>query len=131
VLQDISSRLVDIHSQHQTLLLSDRNFQMGILDYFAGNADLRERCAELWRSQTALKSEISSLDTKIARLAGERDYNEAQFRQLEAAALRDGELAELEEEQKQLANAEEIKNSFSSADALFSGAASEGLSIDA
>jgi DNA repair protein RecN (Recombination protein N) len=131
VLQDISSRLVDIHSQHQTLLLSDRNFQMGILDYFAGNADLRERCAELWRSQTALKSEISSLDTKIARLAGERDYNEAQFRQLEAAALRDGELAELEEEQKQLANAEEIKNSLSSADALFSGAASEGLSIDA
>ena len=131
VLQDISSRLVDIHSQHQTLLLSDRNFQMGILDYFAGNADLRERCAELWRSQTVLKSEISSLDTKIARLAGERDYNEAQFRQLEAAALRDGELAELEEEQKQLANAEEIKNSLSSADALFSGAASEGLSIDA
>ena len=131
VLQDISSRLVDIHSQHQTLLLSDRNFQMGILDYFAGNADLRERCAELWRSQTVLKSEISSLDTKIARLAGERDYNEAQFRQLEAAALRDGELVELEEEQKQLANAEEIKNSLSSADALFSGAASEGLSIDA
>ena len=131
VLQDISSRLVDIHSQHQTLLLSDRNFQMGILDYFAGNADLRERCAELWRSQTALKSEISSLDNKIARFAGERDYNEAQFRQLEAAALRDGELAELEEEQKQLANAEEIKNSLSSADALFSGAASEGLSIDA
>ena len=131
VLQDISSRLVDIHSQHQTLLLSDRNFQMGILDYFAGNADLRERCADLWRKQASIKSEISALDSKIARLAGERDYNEAQYKQLESASLRDGELAELEEEQKQLANAEEIKTGLSSAEALFSGAASDGLSLDA
>ena len=131
VLQDISSRLVDIHSQHQTLLLSDRNFQMGILDYFAGNADLRERCSDLWRKQASIKSEISALDSKIARLAGERDYNEAQYKQLESASLRDGELAELEEEQKQLANAEEIKTGLSSAEALFSGAASDGLSLDA
>ena len=131
VLQDISSRLVDIHSQHQTLLLSDRNFQMGILDYFAGNADLRERCADLWRKQASIKSEISALDSKIARLAGERDYNEAQYKQLESASLRNGELAELEEEQKQLANAEEIKTGLSSAEALFSGAASDGLSLDA
>ena len=131
VLQDISSRLVDIHSQHQTLLLSDRNFQMEILDYFAGNADLRERCADLWRKQASIKSEISTLDSKIARLAGERDYNEAQFKQLESAALRDGELAELEEEQKQLANAEEIKTGLSSAEAFFSGAVSDGLSLDA
>ncbi|MBO5979415.1 MAG: AAA family ATPase, partial [Bacteroidales bacterium] len=69
VLQEISSRLVDVHSQHQTLLLSDRNFQMGILDYFAGNSNLREHCADLWRKQTALKSELSSIDAKIARLA--------------------------------------------------------------
>ena len=131
VLQDISSRLVDVHSQHQTLLLSDKNFQMGILDYFAGNMTLRERCAELWRTQNALKSEIAALDSRIARLAGERDYNESQFRQLESAALRDGELAELEEEQKQLANAEEIKTGLSSVEELFTAASSDGLSIDA
>ena len=125
VLQDISSRLVDVHSQHQTLLLSDRNFQMGILDYFAGNTTLRESCADLWRKQSALKSEISALDAKIARVAGERDYNESQFKQLEAAALREGELAELEEEQKQLANAEEIKTGLSSVEELFT-ASSDG-----
>ena len=131
VLQDISSRLVDVHSQHQTLLLSDRNFQMGILDYFAGNTTLRESCADLWRKQSALKSEISVLDAKIARVAGERDYNESQFKQLEAAALREGELAELEEEQKQLANAEEIKTGLSSVEELFT-ASSDGdrLSLD-
>ena len=131
VLQDISSRLVDVHSQHQTLLLSDKNFQMGILDYFAGNSHLRECCAQLWRKQSNLKSELSALEAKISRLAGERDYNESQYRQLEAAALRDGELVELEEEQKQLANAEEIKTGLSSVEDLFSAASDEGrLSLD-
>ena len=131
VLQDISSRLVDVHSQHQTLLLSDRNFQMGILDYFAGNSDLRDRCADLWRHQASLKSELSALDAKIARLSGERDYNESQYKQLEAANLRAGELSELEEEQKQLANAEEIKTGLSSAEELFTAASDgERLSLD-
>ena len=131
VLQDISSRLVDVHSQHQTLLLSDRNFQMGILDYFAGNTDLRERCSELWRKQTSLKSELSVLNAKIARLASEKDYNESQYRQLDAASLRDGELAELEEEQKQLANAEEIKTGLSSVEELFTASSDgERLSLD-
>ena len=131
VLQDISSCLVDVHSQHQTLLLSDKNFQMGILDYFAGNAELKERCGELWRKHAALKSELSALDVKIARMAGERDYNESQYKQLESASLREGELVELEEEQKQLANAEEIKLGLTSAEELFT-AASDGdrLSFD-
>lgn len=132
VLQDVSSRLVDIHSQHQTLLLSDRQFQLGILDHFAGNSSLREECAALWHERNALKSELAAIESRIARLAGERDYNEAQYRQLESAALREGELAELEEEQKQLANAEEIKTAFSMVEELFNPSSSQdSLSIDA
>lgn len=133
ILYDISSRLIDIHSQHQTLLLSDRQFQMGILDYFAGNGELLDRCSQLWRNQNSLKSELSVLDSRIARLASEKDYNEAQFRQLEAASLRDGELLELEEEQKQLANAEDIKTGLSAVEELFTAASSSGemLSLDA
>ena len=133
VLQDIASRLIDIHSQHQTLLLSDRQFQMGILDYFAGNSELRERCASLWRRQSELKSELAALDAKIAKLSGEKEYNEAQYKQLESASLKDGELAELEEEQKQLANAEEIKSGLSAVEELFTAASSSGeaLSLDA
>ena len=131
VLQDISSRLVDVHSQHQTLLLSDRTFQMELLDYFAGNGELLQQCRQLWKNQSALKSEISALDAKISRLAGERDYNESQYKQLETAALRDGELSELEEEQKQLANAEEIKIGLSSVEELFTAASDgERLSLD-
>ena len=133
VLQEISTRLIDIHSQHQTLLLSDKAFQLSILDHYAGNIELRDECARLWREAGIRKLEIAKLDERIARLAGERDYNEAQFRQLEAANLRDGELAELEEEQKQLANAEEIKTGLSTVEELFTAASSAGesLSLDA
>jgi len=132
VLQEISSRLVDIHSQHQTMLLSDRNFQLDILDHYAGNMELRASCTRLWRELGTLKSELAETDARIARISGERDYNEAQYRQLEAASLREGELAELEEEQKQLANAEEIKTGLSHAEDLLTAASSNGdmMSVD-
>ena len=132
VLQEISSRLVDIHSQHLTLLLSDKSFQLNILDHYAGNSRFREECASLHREFGALNSELAALDAKIARLAGEKDYNEAQFRQLEAAGLREGELEELEIEQRQLANAEEIKTSLCSVEELFTATSSAGeaMSVD-
>ena len=131
VLQSLASRLIDVHSQHQTLLLSDKNFQLGILDHYAGNAQLRTDCAELWREMNSVKSEITQLDSKIAKMASERDYNEAQYRQLEAASLSEGELEELEEEQKQLANAEEIKNCLGNAEEFFTASTSvDSLSVD-
>ena len=133
LLQEISSRLIDIHSQHQTLLLSDKSFQLDILDHYAGIMPLREECASLWKALGGLKNELKSIEERIARLVSEKEYNEAQYRQLEAASLREGELAELEEEQKQLANAEEIKTSLSAVEELFTAASSssEMLSIDA
>lgn len=133
VLQEISSGLVDIHSQHQTLLLSDKAFQLDMLDHYAGTVGLRGDCARLWKELGALRAEIKDVEARIARVAGEREYNEAQLRQLEAAALREGELPELEEEQKQLANAEEIKSCLSMAEELFTSASSAGevLSVDA
>ena len=132
VLQDISSQLVDVHSQHQTLLLSDKGFQLETLDYFADASTLREECSVLWKRLGALRRDLSDLESRISGLAGERDYNEAQFRQLEAAGLRVGELAELEEEQKRLANAEEIKTGLCTVEELFTSASSGGevMSID-
>ena len=132
VLQDISSRLIDIHSQHQTLLLSDKQFQLDILDHYAGNASLRQDCAALWKGLVSKKSELTVLETRIARIASDREYNEAQFRQLEGASLRVGELAELEEEQKQLANAEDIKTGLCGVEEIFTAASSAGdsMSID-
>ena len=133
LLQEISSALIDIHSQHQTLLLSDKSFQLDILDHYAGTMPQREQCASLWKNLGALKTELMTLEERIARQISEKEYNEAQYRQLEAAALREGELAELEDEQKQLANAEEIKTSLSAVEELFTAASSGGeiMSIDA
>ena len=124
ILQDISSQLVDVHSQHQTLLLSDKGFQMGVLDYFADTTILREESSLLWKSLGNLRTELKDLDARIARMAGEKDYNEAQYTQLEAASLRVGELAELEDEQKQLANAEEIKTGLCAVEEFFSASPS-------
>ena len=129
VLQGIASRLIDIHSQHQTLLLSDHKFQMGILDHFAGNSSLLEQCSGFWRRMIQLKSEISALDSRIAEVASEKDYYEARYRQLDSANLKVGELTELEEEQKQLANAEEIKSCLSMTEELFDSASGD-MSLD-
>ena len=131
VLQSLASRLIDVHSQHQTLLLSDKNFQLGILDHYADNERFRADFAELWHRMNSVKAEMAQLDIKIAKMASERDYNEAQYRQLEAASLSEGELEELEEEQKQLANAEEIKNCLGNAEELFTASSSvDSMSID-
>ena len=132
VLQSISSRLIDIHSQHQTMLLSDRQFQLSILDHYAGNLQLLHDCAGAWRELLRLRNELALLEQQIAAIERNRDYNQAQFRQLDSAALRPGELEELEQEQKSLANAEEIKAAFCCVEALFDSSASDdGMSVDA
>ena len=126
ILQELSSYLIDIHSQHQTLLLSDKRFQMSLLDSYAGNSAMLEECSSIWKRLSSIKQDLAALEAKIARIAGEKDYNEAQFRQLEAASLKAGELASLEEEQKQLANAEEIRNGLEAVQEMFTCASSAG-----
>ena len=110
LLQEIASHLIDIHSQHQTLQLSDRRFQLDILDLYADDGQLLQDCSASWHELMSLKTELAGLETRIARISIDKEYNEAQFNRLDSASLRAGELAELEEEQKQLANAEEIKS---------------------
>lgn len=109
VLAQLAPRLVDIHSQHQTMLLSDHRFQLGLLDRYAGNRELLKSCKRAWDALSDLRRELTDLDGRIASIERDREYNEAQWKQLDAAALVDGELEELEAEQKTLANAEEIK----------------------
>lgn len=129
LLQEISDRLFDIHSQHRSLLLTDRAFQLQMLDYFAGNAGLLASCRESWQKLQSMQSELAAMRSRLSALKADSEYNAAQFRQLDMANLRPGELAGLEEEQKGLANAEQIKESLASALNLFDP--SEGLSVDA
>ena len=117
-LQALSSRLVDIHSQHQTLMLSDRGFQRALLDHFAGNDALLETCALAFRRRCELERSLAAARSERDSLARDRDYNEARFKALDDAHLREGELEALEEEQRQLANAGEIKSGLEAARSL-------------
>lgn len=130
VLASLSGRLLDIHSQHQTLLLNDRGFQLSVLDHYAGNAGRLAACREAWQRLGALRQRLAEVTERIGRLALERDFNESLYRQLEQARLRDGELQELEAEQKQLANAEEIKEGLYAVENLLGGDGDERPPLD-
>lgn len=109
-LSQLAARLVDIHSQHQTMLLSDRRYQLSILDRYAGDREQLDACAAAWKRLEETGAVLKDLQEQLASAERDRDFNEAQLKRLEEAALKDGELEELEEEQKKLANAEEIKS---------------------
>lgn len=109
-LSQLAARLVDIHSQHQTMLLSDHRYQLSILDRYAGDREQLDACAAAWKRLEETGTVLKALQEQLASAERDRDFNEAQLKRLEEAALKDGELEELEEEQKKLANAEEIKS---------------------
>jgi DNA repair protein RecN (Recombination protein N) len=120
LLQRLSPMLIDIHSQHRSLLLSDRGFQLSVLDRFARNSDRLAESRRLWAELRSVRGEIASLREKLSRLEADREYNAAQLRQLEDAKLETGELEALEEEHKGLANAEQIMESLSTSCSLLS-----------
>lgn len=134
VLSMLSSRLIDIHSQHETMLLRDKQFQMSMLDHFAGDSGLLQSCRTRWERLTGLKNDLDEVNANLSRTNAEKDYNQAQFERLDSAHLKDGELEELETEQKQLANAEEIKSSLYQVENYFSPSGDEAqddrMSID-
>ena len=134
VLSMLSSRLIDIHSQHETMLLRDKQFQMSMLDHFAGDSGLLQSCRTRWERLAGLKNDLDEVNANLSRTNAEKDYNQAQFERLDSAHLKDGELEELETEQKQLANAEEIKSSLYQVENYFSpsgdDAQDDRMSID-
>lgn len=110
-LKELSETLVDIHAQHQHLLLADSGFQLSVLDSFAGNGELLQRYAAEYGLLSELTTRYNSLSSKIAKEEAESDYFRFQLSQLKEAKLQSGELEELEEELRILSNAESIKSS--------------------
>ena len=119
VLTALSARLVDIHSQHQTLLLTDRKTQLSMLDFFAGDSDILHGYRQTWRTLQDRRAELARLRDEAARLREEQDFLRSRHEMLAAAKLREGELEDLEAEQQILANAEQIKESLCRAESLF------------
>ena len=114
-LTEISSAIVDIHAQHQHLLLTDESYQMKVLDYYAGTGSLLEDYSRVHNELLQLENQLKELRIQIAKREGEMEYRSFQLEKLMEAKLREGELEELESEQKQLANSEQIRESISGA----------------
>ena len=120
VLKSISSQLVDIHSQHQTLMLQNADFRLRILDQFAQNQKLYnqyQQALQEWRKQ---KKALEELRTKCAEAAIRHDYNTFTIEELEKAALQPDEQSQIELQIKELTNAETIKSHLYNATSLLS-----------
>lgn len=120
VLAKLQPLLVDIHSQHQTLLLKDGGFRMDALDLYAGAAEALEECSDAWGRLQQLKRDLSLSGERLRKARAQEDYNRAVLEKLVQARLEPGEIALLETEEKQLSHAEELKEILSGADAILS-----------
>lgn len=109
ILRDIGDRLVDIHSQHNNLLLNDSAFQLGVIDSVAGNSDLLHRYREAYENYRALKREYDSLKDNFDRNKSDLEYYQFQLKQLEDASLQGDEMPQLEAERDMLSHAGEIR----------------------
>lgn len=118
-LPGLCENLFDIHSQHQNLQLASKGFSLNVVDAFAGNEPLVQKCRKAFSRLGSLRSELAEAEEKLRKITLESDYNNAQFEALTAAALKEGELEELETELAQLSNAEDIKSALYSATEAF------------
>lgn len=107
-LRVIADRLIDIHSQHQTLLLARGDFQRQIVDAVAENGALSQKYSIAFEQLQTVRRQIESLQKAQAAGAKMGDYLAFQIEELSAAAISVGEQDELEVEQKQLTHAEDI-----------------------
>ncbi|PTX06438.1 DNA replication and repair protein RecN [Capnocytophaga leadbetteri] len=113
VLSRLGQVLVDIHSQHQTLALSDTSFQFAIIDAMANNKSLLTEYVQLHQ---LLKKEQKKLEELIEfqkNAKKEYDYNLHQLKELKSATLEEGILEELEESYEEASNIEDIKENVS------------------
>lgn len=118
VIRKIGENLMDIHSQHDTLQLGDTSYQLNILDVYAGNTSLDIYAGNLsylkdyndtYRKYKKLESDYRKLEDQLAQAQKELDYHTFLLNELEEANLQETEQEELENELKQLENAEDIK----------------------
>ena len=108
-LKELSSLLVDLHQQFDTLELGSLGFQQEVLDAIAGNSQLLQQYALSFQQYVKIKKELEALQVKQVGANTAFDYNKFLFDELEEAGLKENELEELDAELKLLGNAENVK----------------------
>lgn len=121
-MKELGEMLIDVHSQHQNLLLQKENFQLSVVDIIAQNENERNVYASAYNAYKKADEELQTLRRQVEANRLNEDFMRFQLDELCAAGLQEGEQETLEQEQQEASHSEEIK------DALFS--ANNTLSAD-
>lgn len=121
LMKELGSQLIDIHSQHQNLLLGDSSFQLRVIDVMAQDGAMLAAYRKEYKHYQSLQRSLSELKERAEQYKRDEDYIRFQFQQLADANLESGEQEELEQEAETLSHAEEIKNSLYNISGLLSG----------
>lgn len=113
-LQRIASELIDIHSQHQNALLSDPNFQIGLIDSLAKNHKIKKQYSDAYSAYRHALRRYKHERTLLDQAREEEEFLRFQYAQLSETQLVNGEIEQLEAEQAMLQNAEEISGTLQS-----------------
>lgn len=129
VLKDLGALLIDIHSQHENLLLGNGQFHLNVLDSFAALSDDLNAYQTLFKQYNSAKLELDKLILESANARKDFDYFQFQLNELNLAKLKPNELQELEILQQQLAHASEIKLSLQTSSDCLSSDSSSAISL--
>lgn len=127
-LKEVSTRLIDIHSQHQNLLLGHETFIIDTIDCVAGAPEVSKNYETAYAHWVESERLLRQLREDASRSQNDQEFLAFQLKQLEEAGLQSGELEELEEEQHTLAHAEEIKAALCKASGMLSNDAVDVVS---
>ena len=120
-LKELGEQLVDVHSQHQNLLLQKHDFQLNLVDILANDQQQVEKYREVFANYRQTCSRIEQMQTAIEQSRQQLDFLQFQYDELVAAKLVDGELEELEQRSDTMTHAEDIKGALFEADNALSG----------
>ena len=109
LLKELGAKLIDIHSQHQNLLLGDRNYQLGVLDILAGNRGLLAGYKGEYDRYVSLQRELATRRDALESARRDEEWLRFQLEELDEASLKSGELEELEQELQELSHSEDIQ----------------------
>lgn len=110
MLKELGERLVDVHSQHQNLLLNKQDFQLGVVDIIADDTTALSQYQQTFRQCQTIKKELDELQENIERNRQNLDFLQFQCDELTQAALVEGEQEELEQRSETMSHSEEIKS---------------------
>ena len=108
-LRELAAHLIDIHSQNQGVLVADGEFRIRVLDSLADNRGLRAEYGRAYRALREREQELARLREEVGRNRRDEEYMRFQWQQIAALGLHEGELQELEAEQRELSNAEAVE----------------------